>query len=137
MDSAQGALFFRPIQLRPAKPRQDTSSPGEPAAAEDRGLYCRACSAHITDLNQAINIDGRHEHAFFNPAGITFEIRCFQTAPGVLSLGEPSSEFSWFPGFAWQIVLCHNCRAHLGWRFIDEIVTQVFFGLIAPRLRSK
>jgi len=104
---------------------------------EDKALYCRACSARITDPNQSIAINGRHQHAFFNPAGIAFEIRCFQTAPGVLPLEAPSKDFSWFPGFSWQIAICLSCQVHLGWRFVSDTANQAFYGLIASRLRSR
>ena len=135
---AQAPPLFRPVQLRPhTKPRQDTSSQGEPAVDEDKALYCRACSARITDQNQAISVNGRHQHAFFNPAGIAFEIRCFQSAPGVLSIGAASDDFSWFPGFSWQVALCLGCQTHLGWRFVSNTSGPAFYGLIAARLLFK
>ena len=31
--------------------------------------------------------------------------------------GRPSTQDSWFPGFAWTIVSCQRCFNHLGWRF--------------------
>ena len=78
-----------------------------------------------------MTINDRHEHAFFNPAGIAFEIRCFRRAPGAVPHGEPSAEFTWFPSYRWQVVLCATCRAHLGWLFING---GSFYGLIATRL---
>jgi len=104
---------------------------------EDNALYCRACSARITDQKQAITVNGRHQHAFFNPAGIAFEIRCFQTAAGVFPIEAPSSDFSWFPDFSWQVAVCLNCQAHLGWRFVNDTDGHTFYGLIASRLLSK
>lgn len=129
--------IFRPIQLRRPKSRQDTSSQDEPAEDTDRGLYCSACSTRITDQDQAVSVNGRHQRAFFNPAGIAFEIRCFQNAPGTLPSGPPSEDFSWFPGYAWQIVLCSTCQAHLGWKFSAVTTAQQFFALIASRLVSR
>jgi hypothetical protein len=73
----------------------------------------------------------RHEHAFFNPAGIAFQLRCFQKAPGAMPRGEPTTEFTWFPKFRWQIALCATCRIHLGWLFTNG---SSFFGLISTRL---
>ncbi|MDD2464376.1 MAG: cereblon family protein [Desulfobulbus sp.] len=137
MDTFQGPLFLRPIQLRRPKLRQEPSNQEEPAKDERHWLYCRLCSARITTQDQAININGRHQHAFFNPAGIAFEIRCFQAAPGVLPQDAPSEDFSWFPGFSWQIVLCANCQSHLGWRFLHRTASHVFFGLIDSRLLSR
>jgi len=31
--------------------------------------------------------------------------------------GEPETEFSWFPGYAWTPATCMNCGQHLGWKF--------------------
>jgi len=76
-------------------------------------------------------MNGRHLHAFFNPAGIAFEIRCFRLVPGAIPRGNPSAEFTWFSGYRWQIVLCATCQSHLGWLFTSD---SAFYGLIATRL---
>ncbi|MGD9950639.1 MAG: cereblon family protein [Desulfobulbus sp.] len=136
MNHIQDSHLFRLVQLRRPELRQDTSSQGKSAVDDEKGLYCSACATHITDQNQAISVNGSHQHAFFNPAGIAFEIRCFQTAPGVFSFSAPSDVFSWFPGFSWQIALCSHCRIHLGWRF-SNATEQKFYGLIAARLQSQ
>lgn len=95
-------------------------------------LICSHCSAAITTSKQAISIHGQHEHAFFNPAGIAFEIRCFRQAPGCLVQGDPTTRFSWFDGYSWQYATCSNCLAHLGWFFSSE--QNSFFGLIAGKI---
>lgn len=95
-------------------------------------ILCAACGAEITHRRHGIAIDDRHTHAFFNPAGIAFEIRCFRAAPGATPQGNPSAEFTWFPGYRWQIAICTACHAHLGWLFTNGAS---FFGLIAPHLR--
>jgi len=85
----------------------------------------------VSHRRQAVAINGRHEHAFFNPAGIAFEIRCFRQAPGTETQGDPTSDFSWFAGYRWQIALCTTCHTHLGWLFTGS---GSFYGLIASRL---
>jgi hypothetical protein len=95
-------------------------------------LLCSHCSAAITTRNQTISINGQHEHAFFNPAGIAFEIRCFRQAPGCLVQGDATTQFSWFDGYSWQYATCNNCLAHLGWFFSSR--DNSFFGLIAGKL---
>jgi len=114
--------------VRPPAPQVD-----DPAGLRTEGaIECTLCRAVITHQDQALAINNRHAHAFFNPAGIAFELRLFRQAPGVSPHGEPSAEFTWFPGYHWQIVLCTACHCHLGWRFIAD---QSFFGLIANRLQ--
>jgi hypothetical protein len=31
--------------------------------------------------------------------------------------GRPTTEWSWFEGYSWQICVCATCGEHLGWRF--------------------
>jgi hypothetical protein len=31
--------------------------------------------------------------------------------------GRPSTQDSWFPGYAWTIAYCARCYSHLGWKF--------------------
>jgi len=31
--------------------------------------------------------------------------------------GRPTTEFSWFEGYSWQVAVCSECGEHLGWRF--------------------
>lgn len=125
---------LRPIQLRPPKIGQDATSRGKPAADGQQWLLCGICAARITHQDQTVSINDRHQHVFFNPDGIVFEIRCFQTAHGTVLHDQPSTEFTWFPGYSWQIALCGTCKTHLGWRFAKEPVAHTFFGLIASRL---
>ena len=97
-------------------------------------VRCRACDAVITDTDQAVSRQGRHEHAFFNPAGIAFEVRCFQDARGCLVQGISTAEFSWFVQHRWQYAVCGSCKSHLGWFFTASTGGQErensFFALI-------
>lgn len=97
-------------------------------------VRCAACGHEIARPSDRTDIDGRHAHEFLNPAGITFRVGCFRDAPGCVAVGERSTVWSWFPGFAWQVVLCARCHAHLGWGFsaTDDITR--FFALILDRL---
>lgn len=103
----------------------------EPDDEQHRALLCSSCQAPITTAKERDQKQSKHLHTFFNPAGIVYEIGCFRKAPGCLVYGRPSTEFSWFSGYFWQIVYCRRCGQHLGWKFsgADE-----FFGLIVNRL---
>lgn len=96
-------------------------------------LLCVQCQYKITQENHKITISGKQEFTFFNPLGMVFHIGCFQEASGCASSGSPSMEFSWFPGFAWQIASCCQCSQHLGWLF-SRGAGEHFFGLILARL---
>jgi hypothetical protein len=89
----------------------------------------------VTDESRCITVAGSHEHVFANPYGMVFRLGCFAAAPGVVGLGVPSSDFTWFAGTVWQIVVCAACGAHLGWRY-DWPGGDIFFGLLLDRLVS-
>jgi len=96
-----------------------------------RAILCASCSARVSDTSQRIDVAGRHQHTFFNPAGIVYQIACFATAPGCRGIGQFSEEFSWFPGQRWQIGVCARCGEHLGWNFDGE---PAFTALIEARI---
>lgn len=91
-------------------------------------ILCRECRFKVSASSFSINVNGSHEHSFFNPHGYVFEIRCFSCAPGCMPASPPSSEFSWFAGHTWQIAACTLCGAHLGWKF--QSGASSFYGLI-------
>ena len=43
----------------------------------------------------------------------------------VMLLGRPSQEHSWFPGYAWTIINCAACGAHLARPFWDPSITSL------------
>lgn len=93
---------------------------------------CGACGGFVTSPTTRVAIDGRHRHHFMNPDGLRFEIGCFSSAPGVVGVGERSTVWTWFPGYAWQAMICRGCARHLGWAYTRE--RDVFFGLITDRV---
>ena len=97
-------------------------------------LVCARCQNPVARPRDAIEVNGAHSHAFVNPAGMLFRVRCFSAAPGVEGVGEESDVWTWCPGFFWQAAGCRRCFEHLGWRYRNGAST--FFGLIADRLRE-
>jgi hypothetical protein len=97
-----------------------------------RALCCKNCLNEVTNENFASEKNNSHIHSFANPYGYIFTIRCFSLAPGTISTGEFSPEFSWFKDYSWRICLCRRCMSHLGWEFSNS--TASFFGLIDDKL---
>jgi hypothetical protein len=95
-------------------------------------LVCVRCASVITSTASAIEIGGLHEYTQVNPGGFVWNFRCFSTAPGCSPVGNPSSQFSWFAGYTWQVEHCSRCALHLGWRFAGT--DDSFHGLITERL---
>lgn len=78
-----------------------------------------------------ININNR----FFTPGGHIHETNTVShVIPNSVQLhGRPSLEFSWFPGYTWQIATCGQCNQHLGWKFVageaSNLKPKKFYGL--------
>jgi hypothetical protein len=124
--------------------RKDEKTPGLPLVPEtvdatrtddERTVRCRACEHPITKRSARLEVDGAHVHERANPAGFLYRIGCFRHAPGCGATGAPSTFFSWFAGYAWQLALCAGCGVHLGWAFRSS--ERSFFGLILERLRDE
>lgn len=109
------------------------------AAEAARAVICAACGSRLTDAAAAIEIAGRHRHTCVNPGGIVYRIACYARAPGCAGDGARSDYYSWFAGYAWQVLVCGGCRAHVGWAFHGGGPARVhaeadFAGLIADRI---
>ena len=126
--------------------RCESGSPGAPGASRatrgddspseggrGRVLRCDACSLVITRGDQRVEIADAHRHTFVNPHGLVFEIGCFGRAPGCVGVGPAEAFFSWFPGYAWRVVVCRGCGTHLGWSYGER---PDFYGLVLDRLRE-
>jgi hypothetical protein len=103
------------------------------AAKDDaRPFRCAKCRRVVTSRDAVIEVDGGHAHVRRNPAGFVFEVGCFRDAPGCAAEGPASEEWSWFPGYAWQVGLRAGCGVHLGWVFL--LAPARFYGLILDRI---
>ena len=121
----------------PADPeKSDGTAPSGAAQeeeAQERLILCRECLFPVTREEERQEMAGVGQHTFANPAGIVFTIGCFNAAPGCVPVGPASDEFTWFPGFTWQVAVCRGCLAHLGWHFAAPSGAG-FWGLILDHL---
>ena len=117
----------------------DATSPDTEVEEElDQGLkgvnyLCKFCRRKITTSSERIAVNGQHVHICANPYGLLFEVGCFARAAGCQSTGIPTTEFTWFPGYAWSLALCAGCSNHLGWCYVGQPPSQ-FYGLILSHL---
>lgn len=95
-------------------------------------LHCKSCRTKISRHDLSMRIGGKHLHVFFNPHGLVFEIGCFESAKNIMANGNPTEEFTWFPGYAWQALTCTGCSTMLGWRYAGN--DHGFYGLILSAL---
>lgn len=87
-------------------------------------LSCSSCEAPLSTLASlvAISDEGASGGRYVNPAGQVHDLLTVaDVVPNAVALeGEPSAEFSWFPGFKWTVAVCVRCRQHLGWQFTAD-----------------
>jgi hypothetical protein len=106
----------------------------EHAGDDDAAVRCLACQHAATRRDLAVEVAGSHVRTFRNPGGWSFQVACFRDAPGCTADGEPTTEHTWFDGYAWRYAHCAGCGRHLGWWYVSP--ADAFAGLIATRLRG-
>jgi hypothetical protein len=125
--------YFKSNKFKPEKvlanEKKDQVEPDS-----NKKLFCNFCKNLITNEDEAISVEDSHTHTFSNPAGYIYTISCYQTAPGCAVVGEKTTDYSWFTGYAWQLALCHSCHEQLGWQFSNG---QQFYALISDRLTQE
>ncbi len=99
----------------------------------ERAILCMACKNKICACSSGMEVNGRHQHTFYNPEGVIYHIGCFASAPGCIIHGKPTLHFTWFEGYRWNFALCGNCGTHLGWHYRADGGSK-FFGLIFNKL---
>ncbi|MCP4131385.1 MAG: hypothetical protein GY754_10430 [bacterium] len=111
---------------------QDTDTEKKKKEKKKPVIICKTCKNLITTHDKIIEINGQHSYIFDNPSGISYRIGCFSSARGCSVTGEPTAEFTWFPGFKWSFAVCSSCFNHLGWYYQSN--KNNFFGLILKNL---
>ncbi len=129
------------LWCKDATQRKATPTPAHaPGLADDAGrlLVCRHCGAAISDSGALFPMGGdKLTHVFSNPYGKLHELVTARRAQGLILQGPASAEFTWFPGYVWEIAYCAGCRAHLGWQFTAErgdTEPQRFYGLLVAEV---
>jgi cereblon len=54
---------------------------------------------------------------FLNPHGFVHEVVTVRWAKNLVVAEPPTTDFTWYPGYAWAIAWCGRCRTHVGWSF--------------------
>ena len=126
-------LLFKDATGRETKGKRKILEDQDRDEMAERAIICRACKNKICSLSSGIEVNGRHQHTFYNPEGVIYQIGCFASAPGCVVHGQPTSHFTWFEGYRWSFALCGNCGVHLGWHYRADGGSK-FYGLIFNKL---
>ncbi|KAM6343834.1 protein cereblon isoform 3-T4 [Alca torda] len=102
-------------------------------------LCCKQCQdTEITTKNEifSLSLCGPMA-AYVNPHGYIHETLTVYKACNLNLSGRPSTEHSWFPGYAWTVAQCRICGNHMGWKFTatkKDMSPQKFWGLTRSAL---
>jgi hypothetical protein len=117
---------------RSSKPATQGETTPRDTRREGAVLACVACKKPVTNRSARLEVNGSHEHHFVNPDGERFQIGCFSRAFGCATMGVPTLEYTWFPGYAWQFETCGGCGGPMGWLYQSK--RHLFHGLMLNRL---
>ncbi|XP_034232877.1 protein cereblon isoform X2 [Thrips palmi] len=105
-------------------------------------LCCRQCGQHVAHQQDvfSMSVEGM-QGTYCNVYGYVYETVTIHKATGLrLQNAPPSTEFSWFPGYAWTVAACSRCRKHMGWHFTatsPDMKPRGFWGLCRRALEAK
>ncbi|XP_054164156.1 protein cereblon-like [Oppia nitens] len=81
-------------------------------------LCCSECKTKICEKDDVIVMSSNGpQGTYVNSHGAVHEMMTVSKASNLSLYGRPSTESSWFPGYAWTICRCSRCHSHMGWRF--------------------
>eukprot|EP00092_Neocalanus_flemingeri_P092343 GFUD01117211.1.p1 GENE.GFUD01117211.1~~GFUD01117211.1.p1 ORF type:complete len:545 (-),score=176.61 GFUD01117211.1:89-1723(-) len=106
-----------------------------------RVLVCKRCSKQLGDQQNIFSMSKEGpQGAFVNPGGHVHETMTLYKAKNLRLVGQPSTEYSWFPGYAWTITECLGCWNHIGWKFTainPKLRPEKFYGFSRRSIEAK
>jgi len=106
-----------------------------------RVLVCIRCKKQLGDQQNIFSMSKEGpQGAFVNPNGHVHETLTLYKAKNLRLVGEPSTEYSWFPGYAWTITECLGCWNHIGWKFTStnsKLKPEKFYGFSRRSIEAK
>ncbi|XP_054717649.1 protein cereblon-like isoform X2 [Uloborus diversus] len=104
-------------------------------------LCCKDCNRIIAHRDQifSMSLQGP-QGTYVNPNGYVHEAITVHKAKNLLVSGRPSTEQSWFPGYAWTIAECEQCHCHMGWKFTSvkkNLKPSKFWALCRSAIHTK
>jgi cereblon len=80
-------------------------------------LVCSNCQARVVREDWLFENQSDVPLIFSNPHGRAFFLLLASRAHGMIFHPNFTTQYSWFPGYAWSIGVCCRCRQHLGWAY--------------------
>ena len=132
--------FLQRTQEDALAPHDKKLEDSSPNLKEDYSIVCTHCETTITKSRYIFAFDNEQTtRVFANPAGALFEIVTITDAENVKTPQTPSTEFTWFSGYSWQICFCAQCSSQLGWFFNNVGTPQLidsFYAFILSEIKE-
>lgn len=83
-------------------------------------LHCGTCLRHVADADRSLPVSEQGPGGvFINAHGCLHDLLCLSgiCEGSVVHQGAATTQDTWFPGYAWTVMVCGRCWTHLGWRF--------------------
>ncbi|KFB42716.1 AGAP005299-PA-like protein [Anopheles sinensis] len=106
-------------------------------------FICKRCDNEVASYSDIFAMSKQGvQTSYCNPSGYVHDTLTVHKTKedSTLTVGAPSAEYSWFPGYSWQIIVCINCRQHLGWKFVatkKNFLPKSFYGLSGTSITVK
>lgn len=98
-------------------------------------IRCATCGVELCDEDDVFSMTSSGAvHVFPNPSGQLLRIVTVRRAEPLIPVSVPTTDFTWFAGYAWTIVVCGDCETHLGWRYDGAAEPKRFFGLLVSAI---
>uniref|UniRef100_A0A1Q3G4B2 Putative atp-dependent protease pil n=1 Tax=Culex tarsalis TaxID=7177 RepID=A0A1Q3G4B2_CULTA len=105
------------------------------------GFCCKKCDRRIANYVDMFAMSQQGiAGSYCNPSGFVHETLTVNRtiAKSTRTTTKASTDFSWFPGYAWQIAVCNGCNGHVGWKFAATrrgYKPRKFYGLCGKSVR--
>ena len=103
-------------------------------------INCRLCNEQFCTKSNVFSMSKQgFMGAYLNPGGVVHEtLTVYKLKNFHIISPRPSTQHSWFPGYAWQIITCKQCNNHIGWKFTNALPylkPEKFFGLTRKAIK--
>ncbi|KAL1455958.1 hypothetical protein WDU94_000720 [Cyamophila willieti] len=99
----------------------------------EQSIRCIGCFQQIGNMKDVFFMSASGpQGTYVNPSGYIHETITLYTADQIRVDSVLSTEYSWFPGYAWSVATCARCHCHVGWRFTavqKSLVPKLFYGI--------
>lgn len=106
-------------------------------------IKCNRCDRTLSTAENMLNMSTEGTlGSYANAYGYIHEtvtVKRMERTSVILDNSPPSTEQSWFPGYAWTIMYCAGCFGHIGWKYnaVDSNThPHIFWGLRRAALAS-